>query len=236
MQPDSLLSTDLEPILDHVDPYIATIDGDGQILDRRVSGNRRFPADMMEARSLRGFLSALVAADWTRLIRTTIAENRPHTAILILDGIAHEAIAAPRSITREGRILRTAMLSLFPQVLEFAQGAASSMVRMVIRAHEWGPLEDLTRCQLDTLRHVSMGLTNIDIAGRIFRTKRAVEWHIRFLHDTLGIHNRERLAMLGRDAGLHCFRDEEWTQVLKTRPARRPTAAREPDPKPAHVA
>jgi hypothetical protein len=60
--------------------------------------------------------------------------------------------------------------------------------------------------------------------------------NIRFLHDTLGIRNRERLAMLGRDAGLHCFRDEEWLQVLKTRPARRPPAGRPTEPKPATAA
>ena len=236
MQLTSLCPPDLAPILDRVDPFLASIDGDGQILERRASGNRRFPADMMEARSLRSFLSAPVAADWLRLVRTAIAENRPHSAILILDGIAHEAIASPRVVSRDGRTLRAAMLSLFPNVLEFGHSAGSTTVRMVVRAHEWGPLEELTRCQLDTLRHVSMGLSNIDIAGRIFRTKRAVEWHIRFLHDTLGIRSRERLAMLGRDAGLHCFRDEEWPQVLKTRPARRPAASREEAPNPAHAA
>jgi DNA-binding CsgD family transcriptional regulator len=236
MQLAPISANDLKAVLDRVDPFVAAIDADGQILDRRVSDNRRFPADMMEARSLRSFLSAPVAADWLRLVRGAIAENRPHAAILILDGIAHEAVAAPHAVTRDGRSVRVSLLSLFPNVLEFGQAEGSGIVRVVVRAHEWGPLEDLTRCQLDTLRHVSMGLTNIDIAGRIFRTKRAVEWHIRFLHDTLGIHNRERLAMLGREAGLHCFRDEEWTQVLKTRPARRPAAAREPDPNPAHAA
>lgn len=236
MQLESLSSTELAPVLDRVDPFIATVDGDGQILDRRPSGSTRFPADMMEARSLRSFLSAPVAADWIRLIRSAISENRPHSAILILDGVAHEAIAAPHTLTRDGRPLRASLLSLFPNVLDFRHADNSGTTRMVVRAHEWGALEDLTRCQLDTLRHVSMGLTNIDIAGRIFRTKRAVEWHIRFLHDTLGIHNRERLAMLGRDAGLHCFRDEDWIQVLKTRPARRPAAARKSDPNPAHAA
>jgi DNA-binding CsgD family transcriptional regulator len=233
---NSNLTPELEHLLDRIDPFMAAVDGDGQIVDRRVSGNGRFPADMMEARSLRSFLSAPVAADWLRLVRGAISENRPHSAILILDGVAHEAVASPQNLSREGRTVRAALLSLFPNVLEFGQTEGSATVRMVIRAHEWGPLEDLTRCQLDTLRHVSMGLSNIDIAGRIFRTKRAVEWHIRFLHDTLGIRNRERLAMLGRDAGLHCFRDEEWLQVLKTRPARRPAASRESEPNPATAA
>lgn len=236
MQLSSISPADLSVVLDRVDPFMAAIDGDGQILDRRTTANRRFPSDMMEARSLRSFLSAPVAADWLRLVRSAIAESRPHTAIVILDGIAHEAVASPHTVNGEGRMMRAALLSLFPNVLEFGHAVGSAAIRLVIRAHEWGPLEDLTRCQLDTLRHVSMGLSNIDIAGRIFRTKRAVEWHIRFLHDTLGIHNRERLAMLGREAGLHCFAQDEWTQVLKTRPARRPASRLAEDPKPAHAA
>jgi hypothetical protein len=27
--------------------------------------------------------------------------------------------------------------------------------------------------------------------------------------------------MIGRDAGLHCFGDQAWQQILRTRPARR---------------
>ncbi|NBX26542.1 MAG: hypothetical protein EBQ99_10950, partial [Planctomycetes bacterium] len=93
---NSNLPPELEHLLDRIDPFMAAVDGDGQILDRRVSGNGRFPADMMEARSLRSFLSAPVAADWLRLVRGAISENRPHSAILILDGVAHEAVASPQ--------------------------------------------------------------------------------------------------------------------------------------------
>ena len=92
---------------------------------------------------------------------------------------------------------------------------------VTLTEHEWGPLEALTRCQLDTLRRVSLGMSNDEIARSIFRTKRAVEWHIRFLNETLGVHGRERLGMIGRDAGLHLFGDDSWSRVLKTRPARR---------------
>ncbi|NBW90263.1 MAG: hypothetical protein EBR51_10265, partial [Gammaproteobacteria bacterium] len=53
------------------------------------------------------------------------------------------------------------------------------------------------------------------------RTKRAVEWHIRFLNETLQVHGRERLGMIGREAGLHLFADDDWKRMLKTRPARR---------------
>ena len=49
-----------------------------------------------------------------------------------------------------------------------------------------------------------------------------MEWHIRSLNQQLGISGRERLAMIGRDAGLCCFSGCEWNSLLKTRPARRP--------------
>jgi DNA-binding CsgD family transcriptional regulator len=79
----------------------------------------------------------------------------------------------------------------------------------------------LSRGQLDTLRHLTIGLGNEEIAKKVKRTKRAVEWHIRHLNQQLDASGRERLAMIGRDAGLHCFGDQAWQQILRTRPARR---------------
>lgn len=219
MELENCRTPELIPTVSRLDPLMLVVDHDGLIEDRRVSRSSRFPTDVAEARSLRSFLSAPVVREWLRLVRGAINDQRSQAAIVILDGVAHEAVASPRTEgpARSGR--PAALLSLMPGVME---GAAQDLVRLTLTSHEWGPLEDLTRCQLDTLRHVSLGLSNMEIAGRIFRTKRAVEWHIRFLHDTLGIRNRERLAMTGRQAGLHCFEDGEWSQVLKTRPARRP--------------
>lgn len=117
-----------------------------------------------------------------------------------------------------------ALVSLLPTVVcnGALHGSQPAAARTLLKAHEWGALEPLSRCQLDTLRNVTLGLGNEEIARKICRTKRAVEWHIRFLNQQLGVSGRERLAMIGRDAGLGCFTGCEWDALLKTRPARRP--------------
>ena len=126
-------------------------------------------------------------------------------------------------VDRDGVKREAALLSLLPTALSANTCVVQPTgTRLLLKEHEWRPLETLSRCQLDTLRNVTMGMGNEEIAKKICRTKRAVEWHIRSLNQQLGISGRERLAMIGRDAGLCCFSGCEWSSLLKTRPARRP--------------
>ena len=225
MQLDMLSPAASTSVMEHLDPFVAFVDGDGAVLDRRPCRNGRVPRDLQGASSLRAVLSPPVLREWLQLVRRTIAEQRQHSALAILDGVAHELVAVPQTLSRGGADVSVAVLGLLSPHVEgdaTATGAtAPRSTRVTLCAHEWGPLEDLTRCQLDTLRRVSQGLSNDEIARSIFRTKRAVEWHIRFLNETLQVRGRERLGMIGRDAGLHLFGDHEWPLVVKTRPARR---------------
>jgi DNA-binding CsgD family transcriptional regulator len=226
MQLDMLSPTASTSVMEHLDPFVAFVDGDGTVHDRRTCRNGRVPKDLQSAASLRAVLSPPVLREWLGVIRRTITEQRQHSALAILDGIAHEFVAVPQPITHNGITVSTAVVGLLNPHTDgngHANGTAATprSTRVTMCSHEWGPLEDLTRCQLDTLRRVSQGLSNDEIARSIFRTKRAVEWHIRFLNETLQVRGRERLGMIGRDAGLHLFGDHEWPQVVKTRPARR---------------
>ena len=136
-------------------------------------------------------------------------------------------------------LFRSVLLAIFPST-QCAEGGPvqNGVVRQDMLHHEWGQLDCLSRGQLDTLRSVTQGFTNAEIARRACRTKRAIEWHIRFLNQLLGTEGREGLAAIGRDAGLCCFSDETWQQVLRTRPSRRDTGAPVMfvEPKPQRVA
>ena len=225
MQLETLPSSAFTQAFERIDPFVASVDGDGTILDRRAARNGRVPEDLRSAGSLRAVLSPPVLGEWLRMIRSTMANGLSHSAMAILDGRALDVLSMPNEQPQPDAARRTALLGIFqaPVAGENTDGRAprASYVPLTLTEHEWGPLENLTRCQLDTLRRVSLGMSNDDIARSIFRTKRAVEWHIRFLNETLGVHGRERLGMIGRDAGLHLFADEAWARVLKTRPARR---------------
>lgn len=224
MQLETLPPTAFVQAFERIDPFVAAVDGDGTILDRRAARNGRVPEDLRSAGSLRAVLSPPVLGEWLRMIRSTMSNGLSHSAMAILDGRAVDVLSMPNQPAAEAT-RRSALLGIFqsPMVGEGADTRAPrpSWVPLTLTEHEWGPLENLTRCQLDTLRRVSLGMSNDEIARSIFRTKRAVEWHIRFLNETLGVHGRERLGMIGRDAGLHLFADDAWTRVLKTRPARR---------------
>jgi DNA-binding CsgD family transcriptional regulator len=225
MMIESLVPGALAQTMERVDPFLALVDGDGTIHDRRVSRTASMPEDLRSAGSLRSVLSPPVLSEWLRMVRSTIANGHPHAALAVLDGRATEVMSVPHPVRREGVETPAALIGLFqgtlPQASRGPQAPRLPYIPVSLTEHEWGPLESLTRCQLDTLRRVSQGLSNDEIAKAIFRTKRAVEWHIRFLNETLQVHGRERLGMIGREAGLHLFSEEDWKRMLKTRPARR---------------
>jgi DNA-binding CsgD family transcriptional regulator len=238
---ETLPPTAVAHAMERIDPFLALVDGDGIVHERRASGAGRLPDDLASAGSLRSVLAPRVLSEWLRMIRSTTGNGCCHSALAILDGVGHDLVSIPQANARANGGAPLALLGLFPGAMPApsrtaprANGARSPFVHLTMMEHEWGPLEELTRCQLDTLRRVSLGLTNDEIARSIFRTKRAVEWHIRFLNETLGVRGRERLGMIGRDAGLHLFADEEWSRVVRTRPARRshPVA---PPPERAHL-
>ncbi len=204
-----------------VDPLVLLIDAGGHVVMRYPCHNPRFPADVREAPSLQSFLSAPVCREWMRLVELSLRDAQGSaTAIVILDGLAHQLVCVRRASTQTpDATSAVAWLCLLPWPVSSDEAAPAP--RHVLTQHEWGHLEPLSRGQLDTLRHLTIGLGNDEIAKKVNRTKRAVEWHIRHLNQQLGASGRERLAMIGRDAGLHCFGDQAWRQILRTRPARR---------------
>lgn len=222
MQLNHLDSDTLSHMFGRLDPLVLVVDVNGVILDRHICSNERVPLDLLDARSLQSVLSTAVCSEWLRMIRVAASQLRVACAIAILDGRGHETVCAPHAVVRDGVWSPAALVSLLPTALcNGAYGLQPGATRTLLKAHEWGPLEPLSRCQLDTLRNVTLGLGNEEIARKICRTKRAVEWHIRFLNQQLGVSGRERLARIGRDAGLDCFTGCEWDALLKTRPARR---------------
>ena len=220
MQTDQLGAATLASVLGCLDPLLLAVDTSGTILDRRICSDQRVPADLLHATTLRAVLSREVCQEWLRLVRAVTIGQRMACAIVVLDGVGQEMVCAPLGAKVPCAGPEVALLALLPLTArgDLLQPQAG---RMTLKAHEWGPLESLSRCQMDTLRNVCMGLGNEQIARKICRTKRAVEWHIRFLNQQLGTCDREALALIGRDAGLHRFSDACWQQLLQTRPARR---------------
>lgn len=197
-------------------PCMLLLDGSGRVHDRFCHLDSAVPADIRSAATLDGCLSRPVRDDWIQLIRETIYVNRPFEAVVVVDGIGFDLGTLPEAGEHD---TPRAWLSL-TQLLDRA-AETTRRERRIMQHHEWGRLDLLSRSQLESLRLITIGLSNQQIADRLHRSKRAVEWHTRHLHRLLSVSTREALSCIGRAAAIDCFTDSEWAQVLKTRPARR---------------
>lgn len=79
------------------------------------------------------------------------------------------------------------------------------------------PYGSLSNLELTVLRLIAMSLTNKQIAARLCRTKRAVEWHTRNLLRKLGESSRIGLFRIAFDAGLNAFDDAHWEAIMAVR-------------------
>lgn len=86
----------------------------------------------------------------------------------------------------------------------------------VIRAtrHDLGHLSVLTDRELEVLRLIGEALSTADIAKRLQRSAKTVEWHRVSLGEKLGVVNRVELARIAMRSGLSLLTDEELDLVL----------------------
>lgn len=206
----------LEFLVVRVAPFLLRCDAEGTITQRVILGESRVPPDIRNAQSLRACLSTPVLDEWLALVIDCICRQAVMDRIVVLDGVAFDLSLLPATDLHNRRRVWISLMSLANR-----SSVDGCVTRHALQHHEWGALDPLSRCQLDTLRFITLGLSNQQIAEHMHRSKRAVEWHIRHIHRLLGASARECLARVGRHAGLDAFQDDEWNAVLATRPARR---------------
>ena len=70
------------------------------------------------------------------------------------------------------------------------------------RVDDYGPLKGLTSRELEVLRLIAEGCTTAEVAARLHRSVKTVEWHRVSLGSKLGVTNRVELARIAIQAGL----------------------------------
>ncbi|HSD53135.1 MAG TPA: alpha/beta fold hydrolase [Burkholderiales bacterium] len=88
----------------------------------------------------------------------------------------------------------------FKQVVDEFLGAGGASAGDSSAAAEG--FEDLTRREADILRLVAQGLSNGDIARRLFISEKTVRNHLTSIFDKLGVDSRARAIVFARDRGL----------------------------------
>jgi PAS domain S-box-containing protein len=82
-------------------------------------------------------------------------------------------------------------------------------------AVDLGPLAHLTEREMQVLRLIGLGLSTQEIADRLHRSKKTIEWHRVSLGSKLDVTNRVELARLALRAGLTWFDEDAITHVWR---------------------
>ncbi len=139
------------------------------------------------------------AAERLSMISQVARSGTPMAIDAVVRGVTTRTVCRPIPANTATRLLLTSRVG--PSVHPHAKHPESVPV-MRSRADDYGRLATLTARELEILRHIGLGLSTADIAKRLHRSVKTVEWHRVSLGNKLGVTNRVELARLAISAGL----------------------------------
>lgn len=139
-----------------------------------------------------------MAAEWLRHAREAAARGAPVAIDTAIAGRGLVVTLRPFESPDGVRVLGV----IAPDV-SLASARRAGMMRIAGRTRDLGPLRALTRRELEILGWIGDGLTSQQIAKRLSRSVKTVEWHRVSIGQKLGVKTRVELARLARAAGLH---------------------------------
>ncbi len=141
-----------------------------------------------------------------------VLEASPSTRVLVLT--VHDDVAYLRRAFSAGAagylVKEAADVELIQAVRQVAAGrqyvhptlGAALLAPELPARHLGGPGGELSEREVEVLRLVALGLTNPEIAERLYVSVRTVETHRAHISQKLDVHNRAELVRRARDAGL----------------------------------
>ncbi len=141
-----------------------------------------------------------------------VLEASPTTRVLVLT--VHDDLAYLRRAFEAGAagylVKEAADVELIQAIRQVAAGrryvhptlGAALLAADAPAARLRGPGGELSERELEVLRMIALGLTNTEIAGRLYVSVRTVETHRAHIQQKLDVRNRAELVRRARDAGL----------------------------------
>jgi len=141
-----------------------------------------------------------------------IAKISPATRVLVLTG--HDDVAYLRRAFEAGAagylVKEAADIELVQAIRQIAGGrqyvhpslGAALLAPDAPSARLSGPGGELSERELEVLRHIALGLTNAEIAERLYVSVRTIETHRAHIHQKLNVRSRAELVRLAHDAGM----------------------------------
>lgn len=188
---------------------VGVIDRDGRFLDanRRLRRAMGVEADgSVEGIGLGEVLPVEVAEERLGLIRMALAERRRVDVVGMLWGVLRHSAYRPIP-GGDGELGRLALAVTHPVSYESELTGDGAGPPTAIRARydDLGRLDCLTGRELEVLSLIGRGLSTHDIAKRLCRSEKTVEWHRASLGQKLGVTNRVQLARVALESGLALF-------------------------------
>lgn len=199
-----------EAMLDDSRMLTMVVDSEGSIVDATESTRQSLGIDA-EAGPLRlwTLLPEQVAREHAQYMREAVQREKSIRVVGMLWGTMRQTVYRPIRLN-DGS----------PAVFVCSRLAGSEEIAWLTRAHEpfvrathddMRGFSQLTSRELEVFALIGEGLSTSEIAQRLFRSEKTVEWHRASLGQKLGASNRVQLARLAIVTGLTAFAnaDEE---------------------------
>lgn len=196
--------------------YVLVIDEDGVILCCNDLVNERVGGENapMQGKTLDVFCTDEVAAGCLSFIREAITQDRPINLIGMCKGIATRSVARP--LPASDGMKRCALKVVRPlNQFDVDEMHSDRGVWMKAMSYDLGRLSDLTSRELEVLRLIGESMTTAEIADRLHRSVKTIEWHRVSLGSKLGAANRVELARIAASAGLQFLENEMFAKICK---------------------
>lgn len=170
---------------------------DGEILYANAIAQRRhahrFGGSLLGS-AVRDQVSKELAHEFRRAKERALASGRPVTIETIIDGV--QTHLTYRSFVSGGQTLFLVVAR------DAAQPLSNEHPCQVTSAQDLGPLAMLTRREREILALIGEHLTSQEIADRLERSVKTIEWHRVAIGRKLGVRTRGELAQIAQRAGL----------------------------------
>lgn len=180
---------------------VLTADGRFVYADAAVNARYAMPGETIVGKQVADVVEPELALELTKAARDVVRLGEPVAVYWVARGLGICSSAHPLPGSWCGQ--RLVLVASHDKVCGIRPSPADSGIRVVRPiAKDLGPLGVLTRRELQILALIADGLTSAQIAERLERSVKTVEWHRVSIGQKLGLKTRVDLAQIGLIAGI----------------------------------
>lgn len=146
-----------------------------------------------------------LGAEWRRLCGESIRSGVPSAVETMINGVRVRAVLRP--LRHEGSNYLLIVSRDIAEIMSHEWKVPEGVRHLRGRVEDWGPLAGLTKREREILGLIGLGLSAAEIADRLGRSAKTVEWHRHQIGQKLKCKSRVELATVAFRAGLTPLHD-----------------------------